>query len=200
MLGTTRRVVTENGWGDRAKLRNLVCHVDLLHHPEMRRDASKATAMSLISFDIEYTTLSSTLSAETMAEGLDSLFNSPPGPSRPPPPRTPRSPSRTPSPSPRRGRQSSEPLFLSPGQTPIRPRPGAAVDYEPEVDPFEEFENRYRAATAGGAGTGAEDQGISTSGLGAYDPLAPLGAGLGDDDEEPTRKKRKPIPKIDPER
>lgn len=135
-----------------------------------------------------------------MAEGLDSLFNSPPGPSRPPPPRSPRSPSRTPSPSRRQARQSSEPLFLSPGQTPQRSRP--PISFEPEIDPFEEFENRYRAGAAGaGAGTG-DDEGVPTSGLGAYDPLAPLGGGLGDDDDddEPNRKKRKPIPKIDAER
>lgn len=145
-----------------------------------------------------------------MAEGLDSLFNSPPGPSRPPAPRSPRSPSRTPSPSPsqhQRQRQpqarrsSEQPLFLSPGQTPQRPRPRPAqVSYEPEVDPFEEFENRYRSAAAGGE---AGDEGVLTSALGAYDPLAPLGGGLGDDeddDDETTRKKRKPIPKIDAER
>lgn len=134
-----------------------------------------------------------------MGEGLDSLFNSPPGPSRPPPPRSPRLPSRTPSPSPRqaRDRQSSEPLFLSPGQTPQRARPGPAIDFEPEIDPFEEFENRHRAA---GARAGAGDEGIPTSALGAYDPLAPLGGGLGDDDDEPSRKKRKPLPKIDADR
>lgn len=136
-----------------------------------------------------------------MGEGLDSLFNSPPGPSRPPPPRSPRSPSRFPSrtPSPsqrqRQARLSSEPLFLSPGQTPQRPRP--PISFDPEEDPFEEFENRQRA----GAGIGDADVGVPTAALGAYDPLAPLGGGLGDDDDdEPTRKKRKPIPKIDAER
>ena len=46
---------------------------------------------------------------------------------------------------------------------------------EPELDPFEES--------------------VTTGNLGVYDPLAPI---LGD--EEPARKKRKPIPKIDAER
>ena len=46
---------------------------------------------------------------------------------------------------------------------------------EAEVDPFEEN--------------------VTTGNLGVYDPLAPI---LGD--EEPARKKRKPIPKIDAER
>lgn len=47
---------------------------------------------------------------------------------------------------------------------------------EPEVDPFEE-------------------SAVTTGNLGVYDPLAPI---LGED--EPARKKRKPIPKIDAER
>jgi len=46
---------------------------------------------------------------------------------------------------------------------------------EAEIDPFEEN--------------------VTTGNLGVYDPLAPI---LGD--EEPARKKRKPIPKIDAER
>lgn len=134
-----------------------------------------------------------------MTAALDSLFNSPPGPSRPPPPLSPRSPSRTPSPRRDRagaGAQFSEPLFLSPGdnQTPQRPRP-APITFEPETDPFEEFENRYRAAAAGGRG----EESVPTAALGAYDPLAALDGG-GDDEEGPAKKKRKPIPKIDADR
>jgi len=127
-----------------------------------------------------------------MAE-LENLFNSPPGQSsRPPRPRTP-SPSPSPTSTPARKRLSSQPLFLSPNgtATPVRrhPQPPAQrqrqeeirerleVDFgvEPELDPFEES--------------------VTTGNLGVYDPLAPI---LGD--EEPARKKRKPIPKIDAER
>lgn len=124
---------------------------------------------------------------------LADLFNSPPGQSSRPPRRTP-STSPSPSPSPGRRRLSSQPLFLSPNgtATPIRnrtrPPPGPGqqqngghverrIQYspEPEVDPFES---------------------VTTGNLGVYDPLAPI---LGEDDE-PARKKRKPIPKIDAER
>lgn len=124
-----------------------------------------------------------------MTEALDNLFNSPPGQSsRPPRPRTP-----SPSSTPERRRLSSQPLFLSPNgtesATPTRPPAqqrrditnGARIEEtmryspEPEIDPFEET--------------------VTTGNLGVYDPLAPI---LGD--EEPARKKRKPIPKIDAER
>lgn len=141
-----------------------------------------------------------------MTDALASLFNSPPGPSRPPPPLSPRSISRTPSPSPRRGhertRQSSQPLFLSPGQTPTRPRPPQRISFDHETDPFEEYENRHRANANGNGGRGdiEDDLGIPTSALGAYDPLAPVGGGGDDGDDELVGKKRKPIPKIDADR
>ena len=130
-----------------------------------------------------------------MTEALDSLFDSPPGPG--PSRQSRRSPSRsisrTPSPTRGRGRGSSEPLFLSPNgtATPVRrlPRAQARYDFEePERDPFEE-----PVAGVGGGQGGA----IRTADLGNYDPLAPI---LGDDGDEPAKKKRKPIPKIDPER
>lgn len=133
---------------------------------------------------------------------LDDLFNSPPGQSSRPPPLRQRTLSPSPTPTPERRRLSSQPLFLSPDgtATPIKSRhphpPAGQVTRnqnlqaerreeiqrrmiytpEPEVDPFEES-----------AGT--------TGNLGVYDPLAPI---LGED--EPARKKRKPIPKIDAER
>lgn len=133
-----------------------------------------------------------------MTEALDSLFDSPPGPGPGPsrPPR--RSPSRsispTPSPTRGRGRGSSEPLFLSPNgtATPVRRPAQAQARYdfeEPERDPFEE--------PVVGVGGGGQGGAIRTADLGNYDPLAPI---LGDDGDEPARKKRKPIPKIDPER
>ena len=131
-----------------------------------------------------------------MTEGLNSLFDSPPGPG--PSRQSRRSPSRsisrTPSPTRGRGRGSSEPLFLSPNgtATPVRRPAQAQARYdfeEPERDPFEE--------PVAGAGGGGQGGAIRTADLGNYDPLAPI---LGDDGDEPARKKRKPIPKIDPER
>jgi hypothetical protein len=135
---------------------------------------------------------------------MDNLFDSPPGPgpSRSPRRSPSRSVSRTPSPSAaRRGGGGDEPLFLSPNgtATPVRrqARPQAEYQFdEPERDPFEE--PTAAGGGRGNGGIGGGDQGIRTTDLGNYDPLAPI---LGEDgDDGPARKKRKPIPKIDPER
>jgi hypothetical protein len=139
---------------------------------------------------------------------MNNLFDSPPGlgPSRPARRSPSRSVSRTPSPSAaRRGGGGDEPLFLSPNgtATPIRSRPQVRqqAEYqfdEPERDPFDEPYNRRPGAAGGGPVAAGLGGGVRTADLGNYDPLAPI---LGDEDADgPARKKRKPIPKIDPER
>jgi hypothetical protein len=128
-----------------------------------------------------------------MTDALDNLFNSPPGQSsRPPRPRTP-----SPSPSPERRRLSSQPLFLSPNgtATPIRTRQPPAGQRPPNAQVERREEVQRRMIYSPEAEIDPFEENVTTGNLGVYDPLAPI---LGD--EEPARKKRKPIPKIDAER
>ena len=135
------------------------------------------------------------MSTTIMTDALDTLFNSPPGQSsRPPRPRT---PSPSPSPSPERRRLSSQPLFLSPNgtATPVRARPPPAGQRPPNAQVERREEVQRRMIYSPEAEIDPFEENVTTGNLGVYDPLAPI---LGD--EEPARKKRKPIPKIDAER